>query len=87
MLDIVKLDRVKNIVILGDFNADNNTRDGDKFNVFTGINNLTSLIDEPTRITAISQTRLDRILTNIPTPLGFEIRNFGALITKRPLHH
>ena len=66
MLDIVKVDRVKNIVILGDFNADNNTRDGDKFNVFTGINHLTSLLDEPTRITAISQTRLDRILTNIP---------------------
>ena len=66
MLDIVKVDRVKNTVILGDFNADNNTRDGDKFYVFTGINHLTSLIDKPTRITAISQTRLDRILTYIP---------------------
>ena len=63
MLNIVKVDRVK---ILGDFNADNNTRDGVRFNVFTGINHLTSLIDEPTRITAISQTRLDRIVTNIP---------------------
>jgi hypothetical protein len=37
-VDDVKLDRLNNIVILGDFNADDNTRDGDKLNFFTAIN-------------------------------------------------
>jgi hypothetical protein len=66
MSDVVKLDRLNNIVLLGDFNADDNTRNGDKLNIFTAINHFTSLVDEPTRITATTQTRRNRILTNVP---------------------
>ncbi len=66
MLDVVKQDRLNNLLILGDLNADNNTRDGAKFKFFTDINHLTSHIDEPTRITTTTQTRLDRIISNMP---------------------
>ncbi len=66
MLDEAKLDRIHDIIVLGDFNADDKTRDGDKFNLFVGINHLTSLINDPTRFTPTSQTKLDRIITNAP---------------------
>ena len=66
MLDDAKRDRCKNIIILGDLNANDATPAYGKLNLFTNINHLATLVDEPTRITPTSQSKLDRILTNIP---------------------
>ncbi len=65
-LDDAKQDKCNNIIILGDLNADDKTHAYDKLNLFTSINHLASLVDEPTRITPTVQSKLDRILTNIP---------------------
>ena len=66
MLDNVKMDTIKQIVIMGDFNAHEHTASGVKLDILNGINHLTSHINEPTRITETTQTNLDKIITNIP---------------------
>ena len=65
-LDSAFQDGYKNIILLGDFNADPNTNQGRmlsnlcyNFNMFTHIN-------RPTRITTTSATILDQIISNIP---------------------
>ena len=55
-----------NILIIGDLNADFNSRQGHYLNSFAVENNLNVLIKEPTRITDTSSTVLDQCLTNFP---------------------
>jgi hypothetical protein len=57
---------VKNMIILGDLNADFSTANGKKLLDICRIQNLRYHINEPTRITATSRTCLDQILSNIP---------------------
>ena len=66
MLDKVKSRNIHNIIITGDLNADDNTRNGAKLAFFTNINHLTYHVSGPTRITRTTQTRLDKIISNIP---------------------
>ena len=66
MLDEVKSRNIHNIIITGDLNADDNTRDGAKLAFCTNKNHLTSHVNGPTRITRTTQTRLNKIISNIP---------------------
>ena len=66
MLDNAKLDRIQNVIMMGDFNADEQTYNGNYFKFFSNVNHFTSHVNEPTRITSTTQTSLDKILTNIP---------------------
>jgi hypothetical protein len=52
------------IIITGDLNADPSTHHGNKLMEFIEANNLTKLINVPTRITETSASELDQILTN-----------------------
>ena len=52
--------------VLGDLNADPKTNNGNKLIQLCLEHNLQYLINEPTRITATSQTILDQVLTNAP---------------------
>ena len=58
--------RVQNIVLLGDFNADFGTINGNKLIDFCLTYNLECHVTEPTRITQNSQSCLDQIISNIP---------------------
>ena len=66
MLDMAKSGTIQNIIMMGDFNADEQTYSGNHLDFFIAVNHLTSHINEPTRITSSTQTKLDKILTNIP---------------------
>ena len=57
---------IKNIIILGDLNADSNTINGRHLRDVCINHNFICHIDEPTRITPTSQTCLDQIISNIP---------------------
>jgi hypothetical protein len=59
------MDTINHIMIIGDLNADDGTRDGVILNMFMNANHLVSHINEPTRITPTSQTCLDRIISNM----------------------
>ena len=63
-LDDVKQDQIQNIFILGDLNADFPTSNGRKLLNLCHLQNLTCLINEPTRLTDKTATVLDQILTN-----------------------
>ena len=65
MLDNAKQTNIKHVLIIGDLNADARTRDGVRFGNFNSHNHLTSHINEPTRITNISQCCLDRAVSNM----------------------
>ena len=80
MLDRVSSHCHRNIIILGDLNAGDRTRDGAKLTNVLEINHLTSHINEATRITPTSQTTLDRILSNMP----YYMKDARVL---DPLHH
>ena len=66
-LDDAHRDGYKNILLLGDFNADPSTIPGRMLTNLCNAFNFTVHINEPTRITATSATILDQILSNIPT--------------------
>ena len=52
------------IIITGDMNSDFNTRDGHNLLNFVYPNNMSALINEPTRITPTSATVLDQFLVS-----------------------
>ncbi len=66
MEDIKQSNNYKYIYLFGDFNADFKTVNGTKLLRFCNDHNFQHLINEPTRLTATSQTILDQILTNAP---------------------
>ena len=66
MINNINSSAVRHIILMGDFNADDRTGDGTKLHYLLEINHLTSLINEPTRITQTSRSVLDRIITNNP---------------------
>lgn len=55
-----------NFILLGDFNSHPETTMGKCMKDFCNINNLTYLISEPTRTTALSSTILDQIICSCP---------------------
>ena len=65
VLDDVKSD-INNILILGDLNADLPTFNGKKLKQMCFSQNMSFLIDEPTRITKNTATILDQVVTNVP---------------------
>ena len=66
-IDLVKSESMtKNLIILGDLNADFNTLHGRHMTELCLIHNLHYHINEPTRITATTKTCLDQIISNIP---------------------
>ena len=66
-LELVKSNsNVKNVVILGDINADLCTPNGRKLLELCQIHDLHCHVNEPTRITSQSSACLDQIITNIP---------------------
>ena len=56
----------QNILLIGDFNSDFNTLQGQHLSDFSIVNNLSTLIFQPTRITNITSSILDQCLTNFP---------------------
>ena len=64
-MDKVMESNVTKVVIIGDLNADPSSADGSNLSMFCNLNNLQSLVNQPTRITENSATSLDQILTNI----------------------
>ena len=52
------------IIITGEMNSDFNTRDGHNLLNFVNSNNMSALINEPTRITPTSATVLDQFLVS-----------------------
>ena len=65
-LDEAHRDGYKNIVILGDLNADLSSIPGRSLTNLCNSFNFTTHVNEPTRITSTSATILDQILSNIP---------------------
>ena len=65
-LNLVKSDRVNNVILTGDFNADPQTPDGNRLKTFTSINHLRIHVNEPTRYDNNSARILDQFITNIP---------------------
>ena len=63
-IDGIKSDKINNIFILGDLNADFNTQNGHKLNQLYQFENLECLVHDPTRITNSTATVLDQIITN-----------------------
>ena len=57
---------MKYFLILGDLNADPNDINGKYLNDICEAQNLQCLVKEPTRITSVSQTCIDQIITNMP---------------------
>ena len=51
--------------MIGDFNADPTSLAGGMLNLFCNTNNFEQLIGEPTRITEMSCSVLDQVVTNI----------------------
>ena len=56
---------VAKIIMIGDFNADPTSPAGGMLNLFCNTNNFEQLIGEPTRITEMSRSVLDQVITNI----------------------
>ena len=66
-VEYVKTESVsKYLMILGDLNADFATINGKYLNEICSLHNLELHIQQPTRITALSQSCLDQIISNIP---------------------
>ena len=53
-------------MLIGDFNSDPSSLQGQILNNFAIVNNLSTLIYQPTRITSTSSSILDQCLTNFP---------------------
>ena len=51
--------------MIGDFSADPTSPAGGMLNLFYNTNNFEQLIGEPTRITEMSLSLLDQVVTNI----------------------
>ena len=66
-IDDVRSESNSLIMIIGDLNADPQTRHGRCLSEFADNNFFTIHVNEPTRITENSSTILDQILTNFPT--------------------
>ena len=54
-----------NIIMIGDFNADPTSLAGGMLNLFCNTNNFEQLIGEPTRITEMSRSVLNQVVTNV----------------------
>ena len=65
-IDNVKARYNCKIMIIGDLNADFNTRNGQALQRFADSNDLTIHINTPTRVTENSATVLDQIVSNFP---------------------
>ena len=65
-IDLAKQEHKPKIIITGDFNADPQTRQGNLLKNIAYINDMTLLVEEPTRVTPNSATILDQFVTNIP---------------------
>ena len=66
-IDLTKTLPVPYTILTGDFNADPNTAAGQLLSNFCGNNELSLLINEPTRITPTTATILDQFITNVPS--------------------
>lgn len=66
MYDSARCVGIENIIFMGDFNADDRTSHGSHLQFFLDANNLFSHIDQPTRCTDNCQSKLDKIVSNIP---------------------
>ena len=64
------LSGLRNIMIIGDINADPRTSAGAKLQNFATSNNLTMHIGEPTRVTKYSSSILDQCLCNFGDSIG-----------------
>ncbi|MCP3900406.1 MAG: RNA-directed DNA polymerase [Desulfobacteraceae bacterium] len=65
-IDIVNQTPGTKVLLTGDFNSDPDTVEGQKMSTFTYVNNMTTHIAQPTRISPTSQSVLDQIISNIP---------------------
>ena len=67
--DQAKATNIPNIVLIGDFNADPQTDKtaAENLDFFLATNHLTQHIDKPTRYTPTRATKLDLIISNIPS--------------------
>ena len=65
-LDKVKRGNIRNIIIVGDLNADPGTPPGRFLKSFVYQNHMHINVDKPIRITPNSSTCLDQIISNIP---------------------
>ena len=65
-LDKVKRGDIRNIILVGDLNADPSTPPGRFLKSFVYQNHMHIHVDKPTRITPNSSTCLDQIISNIP---------------------
>ena len=65
-LDRVKQGNLRQVIILGDLNADFNTTPGRYLNSLAQQNHLCLHINKPTRYSTSSSTCLDQIISNIP---------------------
>ena len=72
-LDDVESDEIRNIFILGDLNSDFATSSGRKLYHLCQMQNMEGLFRQPTRITDVSATILDQIITN-PHNLVYDLR-------------
>ena len=70
-LDRVKHSSIRNVILLGDLNADPGTITGRYLKTFVAQNHMFLHIDKPTRFTSNTQTCLDQIISNMP----FLLRN------------
>ena len=68
MIDVVRADRIKNVIIAGDLNADKNTQPQNHVAMvrLMEANSLCIHIDKPTRVTETSTSILDQFITNVP---------------------
>ena len=65
-LDYIKQTCDSKVMLIGDFNADPQTREGIQIQNFADVNNLTLHINLPTRVNERSSSILDQCLTNFP---------------------
>ena len=79
-LDNCSFSDIKNLMIIGDINADPRTVAGRKLQNFSISNNLTMHIDEPTRVTENSTSILDQCLSNFKESVS-KIEVFPPLST------
>ena len=65
-IDLVLQEEKPKIIVTGDLNADPATRHGILLKQFAYVNNMTVLVDQPTRITLNKSSILDQFITNVP---------------------
>ena len=64
VVDVVKTDKIKNVILTDDFNADPQTPEGVTLNKFANINHLRIHSHDPTRYETGSSRILDQFLSN-----------------------